>query len=572
MIYRVSSKLPGAHLIEIEFIADKVSGPVVDICLPAWRPGRYELGNFAKNIQRWSAYDEKGNVLKSRKASKDRWQVETAGAKSIHVRYTYYGAELNAGSTYSDDKQLYINPANCMLYIPGRLHEECTVELEIPADYNIATGMNKISRNVLKSSGFDQLADCPLVASASLQHNMFVYEGIEFHIWFQGDFHVDWPKIIGDFFIFVNEQYEMMKEFPSPEYHFIYQIVPHKFHHGVEHLNSTVIVLGPAYHILREQMYNEFLSISSHELFHAWNIKMIRPAEMMPYDYSRENYSSLGYVAEGVTTYYGDLLLYRSGIFSYFDYFKTLYENLQKYLDNFGRYNNSVAASSFDTWLDGYQKGIPDRVVSIYSAGCLIALMTDLLIRKHSSNKKSLDDVMKMLYYEYAKKGKGYTEADYKQVIETIAGTSFDGFFNDYVWGVVPCETQLRECLDYIGCELVSVNSRKYYEAFLGFKVAEISNIVSAVFPGSVAAFAGLNVDDDIVAVNNCLVKNDLHEWCRYFAGQSTVLTVKKNQQFHNIEMKSGKETFYKIHYINKIKDPSPQQVENFRLWAKRNF
>jgi predicted metalloprotease with PDZ domain len=173
-------------------------------------------------------------------------------------------------------------------------------------------------------------------------------------------------------------------------------------------------VLGPGNEFVNKDWYDEFLGISSHELFHTWNIKSIRPVEMMPYDYSKENYSRLGFVAEGVTTYYGDFLLYRSGVFSDADYFKTFNEQLQKHFDNFGRFNLSVADSSFDTWLDGYNPGVPNRKVSIYTEGCLIAFMTDICIRKQTSNAHSLDDVMRALFTEFGKKKIGYSENDYQ--------------------------------------------------------------------------------------------------------------------------------------------------------------
>src|SRR3989304_7536298 len=118
----------------------------------------------------------------------------------------------------------------------------------------------------------------------------------------------------------------MMKDFPFETYHFFFQILPTKFYHGVEHLNSTVIALGPSYNLMKGDLYEDLLGVSSHELFHAWNIKNIRPKEMHPYDYTKENYSKLGYVCEGVTTYYGDLFLYRSGVYSEFDYLKTVHE------------------------------------------------------------------------------------------------------------------------------------------------------------------------------------------------------------------------------------------------------
>ena len=298
MKYIFSYKDPQKHLIDIEFIADKISSAEILIQLPAWRPGRYELGNFAKNIKTFSAFDEKGNALAFQKITKDCWKVQTKGVKELHIKYSYYAVDLNAGSTFLDEKQLYVNPVNCCVYIPDRINEACEVELKIPNDYFVATSMlanEKGKKRNLSAKDYHELADSPFIASPTLQHNMFVMDGVEFNIWFNGECKPNWPKIINDFFIFINEQFVTMKgPIPNDEYHFLFQILPYRFHHGVEHLSSTVIALGPSYDIMRGDTFLEFLSVSSHELFHSWNIKAIRPAEMYPYDYTKENYSRLG--------------------------------------------------------------------------------------------------------------------------------------------------------------------------------------------------------------------------------------------------------------------------------------
>ncbi len=573
MRYIFSYENPHHHYIDIEFIAEVKSDETL-VQLPAWRPGRYELGNFAKNVQKWAAFDEKGKALAFGKVTKDCWKVQTKGVKELHIKYNYFAAELNAGSSYLDEKQLYVNPVNCCVYIPGRIGEECQVELKVPDHYKVATGMTKVSKHALKAKDYHELADCPFVASPTLHHNMFVLDGIEFNIWFQGEVKPNWSRVIGDFFIFINEQFVLYKEPTVEIYHFIFQILPYKFHHGVEHLNSTVIALGPSYSLMRGDQYEEFLGVSSHELFHSWNIKTIRPIEMMPYDYTKENYSRLGYVCEGVTTYYGDLLLFRSGVYSEFDYFKTVYTHLQRHFDNFGRCNLSVADSSFDTWLDGYNPGVPNRKASIYTEGALCAFMTDILIRKHSENRNSLDDVMRYLYFEFGKKQKGYSEADYKKICEEMAGTPLDAFFNKYVYAANSYEDELKQAVNYLGCELMEGASKKYYERYYGFKVAEEHGHtkVTAIYPGSHADRAGLQVNDEITAINGFQVKHDLAEWCRHFAQRKVVLTVHCGSCVKNIEITPTAQEFYHHYYIRKSPDATEHEKKNFESWSKRRF
>ena len=199
---------------------------------------------------------------------------------------------------------------------------------------------------------------------------------------------------------------------------FLYQLLPYKHYHGVEHQNSTVITLGPAELLMTEALYKEFLGVSCHELFHAWNIKSIRPAEMQPYDYSRENYFRTCYVAEGVTTYYGEYLLARAGVRTAAQYFEELNAVLRKHFDDRGRDNLSLADASMDLWLDGYKPGVPDRKVSVYHKGALVALLLDLTLRRLSQHQRSLDDVMRRLYQEFGQTGIGYTEADYQRIVD----------------------------------------------------------------------------------------------------------------------------------------------------------
>jgi predicted metalloprotease with PDZ domain len=593
MKYHISYIKPHNHYIDIEFIADKINSDEILIQLPSWRPGRYELGNFAKNIQKWTATDEKGNPLKFQKISKDCWKVQTKNISELHVKYNYYASEINAGSTFLDSSQLYMNPVNCCVYIPDRINEKCYLHLNLPDDYRVAIGaesvnsgnsepVKAIEKKTQKSfvfNNFHDLADSPLIASATLQHNKFFCGNIEFNFWFQGECKPDWGKLNNDFTRFCDHQIKMMKEAPFQSYHFLFQILPNKIYHGVEHLTSTVIALGPGFNLMKGDLYEDLLGVSCHELFHAWNIKSIRPVEMYPYDYTKENYSKLGYVCEGVTTYYGDYLLFRSGVFNEEQYFKTFDERLQKHFDNAGRFNLSVADSSFDTWLDGYAPGIPNRKTNIYDEGNLIAFITDMFIRKNSENKNSLDDVMRHLYQEFALKNKGYSDLDYKGIIEHYANTSYDDIFINYINGVKDYEPLLRDALDYVGCELKKTSPSKFQEHALGIKVNEVAGAckVTSVFPDSVADLAGISLNDEIIVVNNIQIKPDntgtnFTEWSNYFSNQKIQLTIGCNGIVKEIELVPKPDNYYKTIKIAKKANASEEQKTNFNLWSGNKF
>lgn len=584
MKYTVSYTNPHHHYVDIEFIADRINQDEVLIQLPAWRPGRYELGNFAKNVQKWAAFDQKGNALPFRKITKDSWLVQTKGISALCIRYNYYAAEINAGSTYLDSTQLYMNPVNCCVYLPDRIDEPCLLVLNLPKDYNVACGLKASAdsdenHKSFQASNFHELADSPFIASNSVQQGQFTCNGIEFNLWFQGECKPDWKKLENDFIRFINEQLLVVKQFPDKVYHFLFQILPYKMYHGVEHTNSTVIALGPGYNLMKGKLYEDLLGVSSHELFHAWNIKTIRPVEMMPYDYTKENYSRLGYVCEGVTTYYGDYLLFRSQVFDEQQYFETLEERIQKHFDNFGRYNLSVADSSFDTWLDGYTPGIPNRKTSIYDEGNLLAFATDIFIRKHSQTKYSLDTVMNYLYENFALKGKGYSDADYKGVVEHFANSSFDVIFNNYIHRAVDYTSLLQETLAFVGCELSLVPSSKFHEHAVGIKVAETHGFckITAVYPDSVADKAGLAINDDIISINEIQVKPDgtgtnFNEWCAYFGDKPIVLNVSTMGTTKLVEIQAKPQSYYKIAHVKKLGTATEDQRINFKKWSNNNF
>lgn len=611
MKYIISYSKPQNHYIDIELIVDKINGDELVLQLPAWRPGRYELVNFAKNIQKWAAFDGEGNVLKSKKITKDSWKVETKGVSSLHIKYNYYAAEINGGTTFLDSTQLYVNPVNCCLFIPDRISESCELTLRLPADYIIACGLpplpsptsqsrstdsiskekkeqtnlagkeveNNFSETAFSTSDFHELADSPFIASKSLQHNTFVCFGVEFNFWFQGECKPEWARLTSDFMKFINEQLLIMNSFSANVYHFIFQILPHRFFHGVEHITSTVIALGPGYNLMKGDMYQDLLGVSSHELFHAWNIKSIRPVEMMPYDYCKENYSKMGYVSEGITTYYGDYLLFRCGVFNEQRYFKTFAQRLQKHFDNFGRFNLSVADSSFDTWLDGYTPGVPNRKTSIYDEGCLLAFVTDIFIRKNSNDKHSLDDVMRHLYTEFALKGKGYSEMDYKGLVEHFANTSYDLIFNNYINSASDYEPVLTEAMLYIGCELILAPSTTFHEHGLGIKVAVVNGIckIAGVYPDSVADISGLAINDEVIAVNNIQIKQDgncsgFADWCTYFGNKTLTLTISNNGIIKEIEIVPQPNSYYKTATMKKIISADDSQQNNFKKWSNNKF
>lgn len=465
MHYRLSADRAAVHYIAVEARLTKVITSSVEFQLPAWRPGRYELQHFAKNIQRFAIVDKTGQPLPFRKLTKDRWLVQTNGASEVTVQYNYYALlptpnQLNAGSSFISDTLLYVNPVNLCLYAEGRIDEPCTLELAIPDGWMVACGLQQVSDKTLRATDFYELVDCPLMAAPVMQHVQYEVQNTRFHVWIQGgrrtdgDPTFDADRIRRDFSLFSAKQIELYGDFPEHNYHFLTLILPVAHYHGVEHRNSTILVLGP--NDEGEGLYQDLLGVASHELFHAWNVIRIRPVELLPYDFTKETYFQTCFVAEGVTTYYGDLMLRQSGVFDDAAYLKELQVLFKRHFENNGRASQSLVESSWDLWLDGYEKGVPDRKVSVYHKGAVVALMLDLHLRRLTGHTRSLDDVMRIMWERFGKPIVGYTLADYRAVTEAVAGESLAWYYDVCIFGNEPLEAKLNEYLAWVGLQIVN--------------------------------------------------------------------------------------------------------------------
>lgn len=547
----------------------KTTEDVTFVQLPSWRPGRYELGDFAKNVRNFIVLDDNNQKLVFQKANKDCWAVETKGVNSIRINYKFYANTINAGSSYLDSTQLYVNPVNCCVYTQETFKDSVSIHLNVPQHWELASSMEKVEDGYRVDS-IEELLDTPFIASGQLQHRDFTSNGVLFHVWFNGEIKPQWDRLLEDFKKFTDAQISKFTEFPVKEYHFINLILPYKAYHGVEHQKSTVISLGPSYDVFGD-LYKELLGVSSHELYHTWNVKAIRPIEMYPYNFTKENYSKLGYLCEGVTTYQGDLFLFKSGVFNEKQYFDEFTAQLQKHFDNFGRFNYSVAESSFDTWLDGYAVGAPNRKVSIYTEGCLLAFVTDVEIRRANDDKFGLDEVMKYLYFNFALKGKGVSEKDYQAAIENIAGVSFQWLFDDYINGCRPFESIITNALDHLGLELDHLPSKLYSHSRVGLKTTPAGKdfIVTAMYPGSPAETAGLMYGDRITAINDFSCDGELDKWLSYFDDDVKTLTVNRARSILNVTLPEVNRNFYTDYSVKRLEKLTKRQEVAYERWKK---
>jgi predicted metalloprotease with PDZ domain len=544
----------------------------IHLQLAAWRPGRYELQNFAQKVQQFRVTDEKNNPVAFKKVTKDRWEINAPATGELTVYYNFYSRQMDAGGSWTDETQLYLNPINLIMAVVGREQEPCELKLIIPETWQIACGLPLKEANILSAENYEQLVDSPLIASPNLKLASYQVNNIPFYIWIQGDSTPDWNRIVNDFTAFTQEQVNLFGDFPVANYHFLNQLLPYKHYHGVEHSNSTIITLGPGELLMTKSLYKEFIGVSSHELFHTWNIKNIRPAEMLPYDYTQENYFRTGFVAEGLTTYYGDYMLARSGVFSAEEYFDELNGVLSKHFSDYGHENYSVADSSFDLWLDGYKAGAPDRKVSIYHKGALAALILDLEIRRHTNHISSLDTVMQRLYTDYGQKNIGYTAEDYKQLVAEVGKNSFADYFTNIIYGTAPIQPYLEKALNYVGCTLVTEPNPGLTESIWGFKTAltnDTNVVVTAIAPDSPANY-NLSLQDDIIAVNGRKVEGNI---INLMANQKEIkFTLFRNKQLREVTLNSNGAKYFPKYKIQKQPEALLPNRANYYLWLKQRF
>ncbi len=564
MKYVISYTHPHQNSIDLQLVIENITQDVVLLKLPTWRPGRYQIQNFAKNIRKFQAFDAQNQPLYVKKIEKSTWQIDTKNSSQIRIQYEYFARQVDAGGSWLKPDLLYINWITCALYLENRKHEPYEIKLQIPDNYRVCCGLTQ-KNNRLIAQNFDELVDSPLMASPNLQHQTYQCENYQttFHLWFEGNITPKWTKILNDFQTFSQSQLTVFQDFPASDYHFMFLILPFKYYHGVEHRNSTMIVMGTDTEF--ENYYQaDVLGIASHELFHFWNAIRIRPIELLPYDYSQENYFETGFVIEGLTTYYGDYQLFRCGIWSEKMYFSELNKTFKRHFDNGGRFYKSVAESSTDLWLDGYEIGIPNRKTSIYVKGAISALILDLEIRKATQNRKSLDDVMRFLWQNHGKTYIGYSTQDYIQIVNQVAEQNFQEYFDTCIFGIEPLENRLRNALNFVGCELQEMPATHEYETYLGFQTLPQSGKIWQIAPHSPADLV-LSVGDEILTINNI----------PFFSGITSLdwktklsISVRRMNQIESLEIRADEKTYFPQFCIQKKMEMTETEKINFEKWA----
>jgi len=503
--FEVSFSEPQAHYVDVEMNIAGLSKDFVDVKMPVWAPGSYLVREFAKNVESFSAKDSKGTNLTFRKTNKNTWRINLNNKNEIKISYRVYAFELSVRTSFVDASHAFLSPTGIFMYVDGLIKEPATVKINLIKNWSkISTGLESVKgkENTFFAPDFDILYDSPFEIGNQEMFE-FTAAGVKHEVAMYGGGNYDKAKLAVDMAKIVETETAIFHENPNKRYVFIVHNTSGGGG-GLEHLNSTVLGarrLGYA----DEAGYKGFLGLVAHEYFHLWNVKRLRPQALGPFDYDNENYTTDLWISEGFTAYYDNLILRRAGLYSPEKYLEVVNTDINTVENQPGNKFQPVSEASFDAWIKYYRPNENSRnsTISYYDKGAVIALILDLEILGATKGQKGLDDVMKAMYDEYYKKQKrGFTDAEFKAMAEKIAGKSLEKIYNDYVNGTQPIN--FNNYLGHAGFYVTDDNKAKstpYLGASTALRDGKV--IVTSVARGGSAWNSGLNVNDEIIAIDN---------------------------------------------------------------------
>jgi predicted metalloprotease with PDZ domain len=518
--YHLRIARPTTHLAEIEIDARGVRASTLDFAMPAWSPGRYAIYDFAKNVQEFEAAGGEGLALAWSQPDKQTWRVETAGAGEVRVRYKVFGNDLNGSFSQIDATHADLNGASIYLYVAAHQADPIHLTVEAPEGWKVVSGFSlSTSEYTFKAPNYDRLIDMPMEISPTITIDQFSDHGKTFRVAVH-DYGSDeegrtalLAQLVDSVKKIVATEMSLMPDPNLDHYTFLFHFAPDiASGDGMEHLNSSQIIISQP---LSPSGLAEALTDAAHEFFHLWNVKRLRPAALGPFDYTREDYTESLWFAEGITTYYSYLALLRSGLWTTDDFWTRLASEVQQLEADPGRKLMSAESSSFHAWFydrapQMQETNLANASVSYYNKGALLGLLLDLEIRARTGGRKSLDDVMRLMYrrfYQapassYYLPGRGYQERDILQAVNEVAGSDFETFFRRFVEGTDPLP--YAEALAHVGLTL-KAGVAPGAPPSLGAVTRPATTGVQLVTvrPGGAADRAGLSRDDLLVAVDN---------------------------------------------------------------------
>lgn len=573
--YTLRMPQPHTHYFEVEIqIPDTDESDALTLQLPVWTPGSYLVREFSRHIERAEAFNEAGAALKIAKTDKNTWQVIHNKSKAVTVRYGVYAYELTVRTSFLDSDKAYINGANLFCWIEGREKEASILNIEAAPEwkqFSTALPKKNIKNNIwqLQIANYDTLVDSPILIG---NHEVYEFKaaGVPHEVAITAPHNADIPAMLEHLTKIAETETAIFGEHPCE--HYVYIILnSEKDYGGLEHLNSTSLLTSRFGY--SNDAYTGFLGLTAHEYFHLWNVKRLRPIELGPFDYGQENYTELLWQAEGFTSYYDDFTLRRAGIISSKDYLNLLVKSFNYTANTHGCAIESLAAASYDAWIKYYRRNenSDNAQVSYYTKGAQIAFMLDMEIRRATKGTKNLDNVLRNMYEKYYKQlGRGFTRNEIKAEIETISGKNFDDFFTNYIEGTAPIN--INKFLEVVGLEAVNTATNTAATLGVNTKTEEGRTIVSTTPHGGNAYEAGINVNDEIVALNNYRIKGNLSDLMKQFKNGDTInVLISRDGILRTIPvyLQPSKQTTYQI---KKLDNASEEQKLQYQAWIQEAF
>ncbi len=581
--FTVSMSKPWTHLLEVEMqinVPANLNVPnETNLIMPVWTPGSYMVREFERHVQDFAALDANGNRLDWSKVDKNTWRVVSRGARTWKVTYRVYANELTVRTNELDSDHAFWNNAALLMYPEGGISKPSTLRVVPANNWKVATGLPPVAGqpNTFRAENFDILYDSPVEASNFKQID-FEVRGVPHRIVIDGEGNYDPERMRADVKKIVEAEVSMFGGIPYHDYTFILHLRSNTGG-GLEHLNSTALGFR-RFNFATERGWQSFYGLVAHEFFHLWNVKRIRPDALGPFDYTKENYTRSLWVAEGITDYYGYLMVRRAGLNSERGYLEALAKRIQDFQNTPGRLAMSAEEASFNSWIKEYRpdENSVNSQISYYDKGELLGLLLDLEIRRRSNNAKSLDDVMRTLYKDFFEKGRNFSPSDFQKVCEAMAGGSLDEFFTRYVRGHE--ELPYNQFFNAAGLRLEqmgvaageAVSSNAPMKGFLGADLDDRTDIIliKSVRVGTPAYEQGLNAKDEIIALDGARLNKENFEAmiAARRPGEIVHITLFRNDDLRTFDIKLGGrvDAPYRLNPLPSISD---QQRRVYQSWMR---
>ncbi|WP_443945873.1 M61 family metallopeptidase [Pedobacter sp. AW1-32] len=509
--FEVSFTEPQAHYAEVQMDISGLTKEYVDVKMPVWTPGSYLIREFEKSVEEFKA-TASGKTLRVEKVRKNAWRIFTNKAASVKINYRVYAFEISVRTPFIDESHAFLSPTGIFMHPDGMIKSPSTVKI-IPFSTwsKVSTGLTPVAGKpfTYQATDFDILYDSPIEVG-----NQDVFEfmaaGVRHEVAMYGGGNYDKEKLKVDMAKIVEEPTAVYGENPNKHYVFIV----HNFNRGgggLEHLNSTTLGASRnAYNT--ESGYKGFLALVAHEYHHLWNVKRLRPVALGPFDYDNENYTTNLWVAEGFTSYYENKYMHRAGFNDANIFVNDLAGAIGTVVNTPGAKYQSAASASYDAWIIGYRpnENSKNNSISYYNKGEVVGILMDLEIINATKGMKSLDDVMKAMYLQCKTLKRGYTDAEFKAMVEKVSGISFTDFWAKYVNGVH--DVEYEKYFAYAGVNVVTENATpgKPVSGVNGQLTNNGTISVSSILRNSAAWVAGLNVNDEILSLDGVTVNDAL--------------------------------------------------------------